>query len=133
MLRYIRQLSDDFPVMMLTARSEDVDEVFGLIWGPTTISGKPFSPIVLSARVRSLIKRRLESAGDRVELFGEVMIDQARREVRVNGKKILLTPKEYVVLFISKTIKTLRCPRKNSERGVGLRLFRRTQNGGQPM
>src|SRR5699024_4367421 len=71
------------PVMMLTARAEDADQVRGLEEGADDYVTKPFSPIVLAARVRALLKREGRSATP-VGQFGPLSINELRREVLVN-------------------------------------------------
>lgn len=82
------------PVMMLTARAEDADQVRGLEEGADDYVTKPFSPIVLAARVRALLKREGRSATP-VGQFGPLSINELRREVLVNETPVDLTPKEY--------------------------------------
>ena len=86
------------PVMMLTARAEDADQVRGLEEGADDYVTKPFSPIVLAARVRTLLKREGRSSAP-VEQLGQLSINELRREVVIAGKPVDLTPKEYELLF----------------------------------
>lgn len=86
------------PVMMLTARAEDADQVRGLEEGADDYVTKPFSPIVLAARVRALLKREGRSATP-VGQFGPLSINELRREVLVNETPVDLTPKEYELLI----------------------------------
>ena len=81
------------PVMMLTARAEDADQVRGLEEGADDYVTKPFSPIVLAARVRALLKREGRSATP-VGQFGPLSINELRREVLVNETPVDLAPKE---------------------------------------
>lgn len=106
-LRHIRKLSSDVPVMMLTARSEEVDEVFGFELGADDYISKPFSPIVLSARVHAIEKKRTQRANCGVYIFGNLMIDEIRREVRVKDQIVELTPKEYELLIYFKNNKSI--------------------------
>lgn len=89
------------PVMMLTARAEDTDELLGLTAGADDYVTKPFSPMVLAARVRALLKR----AGAPVQeaaVFGDLTIDERSRSVTVAGEPVELTPKEYELLVYFK-------------------------------
>ncbi len=101
------------PILMLTARDEEVDKVVGLEVGADDYMTKPFSMRELQARVKALLRRvRLireevaTSSNDRpatVETdetmqFGNLEIDQARREVRIDGQAVALKPKEYELL-----------------------------------
>lgn len=89
------------PVMMLTARTEDTDELHGLEAGADDYVAKPFSPMVLAARVKTLLKRTgtTEEAAD---IFGALTVDERSREVTVNGQSVDLTPKEYELLVYFK-------------------------------
>ena len=79
------------PVMLLTARAEDADQVRGLEGGADDYVTKPFSPIVLAARVRTLLKRD-GRAGAPLEQLGKLSVNELRREVMVENKPIDLTP-----------------------------------------
>lgn len=98
-LRHIREQGGRMPVVMLTARNEEADEVFGFELGADDYVGKPFSPIVLAARVKSLLKRKTETKTASVEHLGPLTIDQVRRQVLLDGKDLELTPKEYELLI----------------------------------
>lgn len=98
-LRHIREQGENMPVVMLTARNEEADEVFGFELGADDYVGKPFSPIVLAARVKSLLKRKNEPRNVSVECLGPLTIDQVRRQVLLDGKDLELTPKEYELLI----------------------------------
>ena len=89
------------PVMILTARSEDTDELHGLEAGADDYVAKPFSPLVLAARVKTLLKRA-GTTDETVDTFGALTVDERRREVTVNGQSIDLTPKEYELLVYFK-------------------------------
>lgn len=100
------------PVMMLTARAEDADQVRGLEGGADDYVTKPFSPIVLAARVRALLKREGRT-GAPVEQFGALSINELRREVAVNGAAIDLTPKEYELLVYFKNNRAIALSRES--------------------
>lgn len=89
------------PVMMLTARTEDTDELHGLEAGADDYVAKPFSPLVLAARVKTLLKRA-GTADETVDTFGALTVDERCREVTVNGQPVDLTPKEYELLVYFK-------------------------------
>ena len=89
------------PVMLLTARAEDADQVRGLEDGADDYVTKPFSPIVLAARVRTLLKREGRTAAP-LEQFGALSINELRREVLVGNAPVDLTPKEYELLVYFK-------------------------------
>lgn len=80
--------------MMLTARTEENDEVFGFDLGADDYITKPFSPIVLSARCAA-IEKRCHQRSEGVYQAGELSVNEIRREVCVAGQTVDLTPKEY--------------------------------------
>lgn len=88
------------PVLILTAKDKEYDKVAGLDGGADDYMTKPFSVLELLARVRSLLRRAQGEVKDekkRME-FGAVSIDTAAREVKVNGREVVLTYKEYELL-----------------------------------
>ena len=97
--RQLRGFSDAY-VLMLTARSEEVDRVAGLTVGADDYLAKPFSPRELVARVRAIL-RRSESgrrAGDEPLTVGSVVVDTLRRDVRADGVEVQLTAREFDLL-----------------------------------
>lgn len=90
----------DFPVLMLSARGEEYDKLFGFELGIDDYVVKPFSPKEIMARLGVIISRnkRRTSAFD-IEEFGGLKIDISAREVFVDGIKAEMTPKEYDLLF----------------------------------
>jgi DNA-binding response OmpR family regulator len=97
--RHIRAKSG-VPIVMLTARDEEPDRVSGLELGADDYVTKPFSPRELLARVRAVL-RRAESWLEEPELaFGDVVVRQRAREVRVAGVPVELTSKEFDLLTI---------------------------------
>ena len=95
-LRKIRQESN-LPVIMLTARGEEQDELFGFELGVDEYISKPFSPKILVARVEAILKR---TYGDTKEVkdYDGIKIDQEGRTVKVDGKPIDLSLREYELL-----------------------------------
>ena len=99
--RRIRQ-SSDVPILMLTARDEDVDKIIGLEVGADDYLTKPFNPGELVARVKSILRRasperrELESA---VLEHGDLKVDAGRREVSVGAQQFQLAPKEFDLLW----------------------------------
>ena len=95
-LRKIRQESN-LPVIMLTARGEEQDELFGFELGVDEYISKPFSPKILVARVEAILKRVY---GDTKQLkdYDGIVIDQEGRSVKVDGKPIDLSLREYELL-----------------------------------
>ena len=97
-LRMLRKESK-VPVIMLTARGEDVDRIIGLELGADDYLPKPFNPRELAARIRAIL-RRLESrapAGGRLEVNG-IALDPGTREVIANGKRVEVTTFEFDIL-----------------------------------
>jgi len=92
----------DVPILMLTARDEDVDKIIGLEVGADDYMTKPFNPRELVARVKSILRR---SGPDRKEResatlqHGDLHIDSGRREVKVGDTEIQLAPKEFDLLW----------------------------------
>jgi len=99
--RRIRRTDRRLPILLLTARSEDVDKVMGLDLGADDYLTKPFSLTELLARVRALLRRAdAESASalpDRLD-FGDVSIDFTRFEGQRGGQPMHLTAKEFALL-----------------------------------
>ena len=95
-LRQIRQTSK-VPVIMLTARGEEQDELFGFELGVDEYISKPFSPKILMARIDALLKRTI---GDKKEVkdYGGIIIDPDGRTVTVDGKPIEMSLREYELL-----------------------------------
>ena len=111
-LRHIRSKNTEVPVMMLTARTEENDEVFGFDLGADDYITKPFSPIVLSARVRA-IEKRCHQRSEGIYQAGELSVNEIRREVCVAGQTVDLTPKEYELLIYFKNNQNIAVSREN--------------------
>jgi DNA-binding response OmpR family regulator len=89
------------PVMMLTARGEEIDRVLGLEIGADDYVTKPFSPKELVARVKAVLRRSEQRrTGDVIELPHGVIVDRNRFEVTVAGRKTDLTTTEFKILSI---------------------------------
>ena len=92
----------DVPVIMLSARGEEYDKLFGFELGIDDYVVKPFSPKELMARIHSVLGRhhapQAQEASDVLE-FGGLTVNIAARTVSVDGKRVELTPKEYDLLF----------------------------------
>ncbi len=89
------------PVIMLSARGEEYDKLFGFEIGVDDYVVKPFSPKELMARIKVVMKRNAapaEQSSEKLKFEG-LEIDMAGREVYVNGQKTSMTPKEYDLLF----------------------------------
>jgi DNA-binding response OmpR family regulator len=97
--RRLRQTSD-VPLIMLTARGEEIDRVSGLTLGADDYVVKPFSPRELVARVKAILRRSAHKApaSDDVLSHGDIRLDKEKRRLRVKDEFIDLTPHEYALL-----------------------------------
>jgi DNA-binding response OmpR family regulator len=92
----------DVPILMLTARDEDVDKIIGLEVGADDYMTKPFNPRELVARVKAILRRSAPERREREEKVmrhGDLVIDAGRREVRVGEAEVQLAPKEFDLLW----------------------------------
>lgn len=97
-LRHIKDTSPNTAVMMLTAKAEDGDQIYGFETGADDYVTKPISPVVLVARVKALLKRNLESKLSGKMELGTVVIDELGRSVQSGGVQVDLSPKEFELL-----------------------------------
>lgn len=95
-LRQIRQESK-VPIIMLTARGEEQDELFGFELGVDEYISKPFSPKILVARVEAILKRMTKDTTE-VKDYAGIEIDKEGRTVKVDGKAVELSLREYELL-----------------------------------
>src|SRR6059058_613815 len=86
------------PIMMLTAKAEEIDRIVGLEFGADDYVTKPFSPREIVLRIRAIL-RRAETANESLTA-GPISIDPARHEVRVDGKQVHLTSLEFKLLRV---------------------------------
>jgi len=86
------------PIIMLTARDEEADRVAGLESGADDYVPKPFSPRELAARVKAVLRRTEPKARADVLTLGPVTVSRASREVRVDGREVELTAREFDLL-----------------------------------
>ncbi len=99
--RRIRQRRD-IPILMLTARDEDVDKIIGLEVGADDYMTKPFNPRELVARVKSILRRSTpaRATSESAEIrHGDLHVDSGRREAHVGETEIQLAPKEFDLLW----------------------------------
>lgn len=94
---YIRNESD-VPILMLTARDAEIDEITGFNSGADEYIAKPFSPKILVTRVKNLLKRTSQNSMQDVELDG-ISIKYRERMVLIDNEKAILTPKEFDLLY----------------------------------
>ncbi len=91
----------DVPIIMLSARGEEYDKLFGFELGIDDYIVKPFSPKELMARIHVVLERRNAAKNEKTDVldFGGLAINIAARTVSVDGTRVELTPKEYELLF----------------------------------
>jgi DNA-binding response OmpR family regulator len=97
-LRRIRERSP-IPVLILTARGEDIDKILGLEIGADDYVPKPFNPRELVARIRAILRRTVQtSAASAPLLAGDLLLDPQSREATLNGTSLSLTSIEFTLL-----------------------------------
>jgi two-component system, OmpR family, phosphate regulon response regulator OmpR len=91
----------DLPILMLTARGDEMDRIVGLELGADDYLPKPFNPRELLARLRAILRRRSPAAGKREEIlrFGRLEIDRGARLVRVSGEERAVTSYQFDLLW----------------------------------
>lgn len=98
----IREQKKNFPIIMLSAKSEDTDKIAGLGFGADDYVTKPFNPLELVARVKSQIRRYVSSSGfvQKAEqiVTGGLILDTEAKTVSVDGEPVRLTAREYMIL-----------------------------------
>ncbi|MFD5570083.1 response regulator transcription factor [Streptomyces cadmiisoli] len=94
----LRAAGNEVPILMLTAKDGEYDEAEGLDTGADDYLTKPFSYVVLVARVRALLRRRGQSGGSPVLVLGHLRVDTAARRVSLGDEEVTLTAKEFAVL-----------------------------------
>lgn len=114
----IREFSD-VPIIMLTAKGDDMDKILGLEYGADDYITKPFNPIEVLARVRSQLRRYNKLGGSKdsnkkeVLSCGGVTLDDRTKQVTMDGEEVSLTPTEYEILkFLMSHPKQVFSPRK---------------------
>ncbi|NEA63802.1 response regulator transcription factor [Streptomyces sp. SID12488] len=94
----LRAAGHDVPILMLTAKDGEYDEAEGLDTGADDYLTKPFSYVVLVARVKALLRRRGSAGASPVHVVGELTVDTAAHRVHVGESEVTLTAKEFAVL-----------------------------------
>jgi DNA-binding response OmpR family regulator len=94
----LRAAGNDVPILMLTAKDGEYDEAEGLDTGADDYLTKPFSYVVLVARIKALLRRRNTGGGAPVITVGELRLDTGARRVEKDGAEVPLTAKEFAVL-----------------------------------
>lgn len=97
--RQLRKTSD-LPVIMLTARGEEIDRVSGLTLGADDYVVKPFSPRELIARIKAILRRtsQMPAPESKILSHGDVRLDLDKRRLKVRGRLVALTPHEFALL-----------------------------------
>ena len=104
-VRQLRMERNPVPVLMLTARSAEIDRVLGLELGADDYLTKPFSIPELQARIKAMLRRAellqrpVRQDAERIAVGGSLVIDTASREVRIDGAPVSLTSKEFDLLL----------------------------------
>ncbi|HEY66696.1 MAG TPA: response regulator transcription factor [Thermoflexia bacterium] len=94
------KVAPDLPIIMLTARDDDVDKIVGLELGADDYMTKPFNPRELVARVKAILRRTRRAARPQAPVHvGDLTIDPARHEVTIAGQPVELRPKEFDLLL----------------------------------
>jgi two-component system response regulator RegX3 len=99
----VLRAESDIPIVMLTARDDEVDRVLGLELGADDYVTKPFSTAELVSRIRAILRRReldRAPASPTVQRVGGIAIDLARHAVAVDGREVELTPSEFRLLLL---------------------------------
>ena len=101
LLRQIRQLREDVPIVVLSSRGDEVAKVEALDFGADDYVTKPFGMDELLARIRAALRHQLQVQGERpVFKLGDLSVDLVRRVVKFGGEELKLSPKEYELLRI---------------------------------
>lgn len=139
-LKSLRASGDDIPVIMLTARADDVDRIVGLELGADDYLGKPFNPRELLARVQAVLRRRTipSAAPEQREpySFGRFRLDFQSRTLQQDDKPITLSGSEFALLkiFVNNPMRTLTRERllellhgpeyDGTDRGIDVQVWR---------
>ncbi|MFB0971426.1 MAG: response regulator transcription factor [Neofamilia sp.] len=103
----------DIPIILLTAKSSEVDKIVGLDEGADDYITKPFSVLELVSRIKALLRRTTRQSEDQVYKFKGISVDITKREVRLGDEKINLTFKEFELLLYHLKNKEIVLTREN--------------------
>ena len=117
--------SSDVPVIMLTARGDDIDRIIGLEFGADDYLPKPFNPRELVARIKAILRRAQRNGTDSTRLeLGTILLDQRTHRVTVGGEELRLTGTEFEILrCLLETPGKVVSKEQLSERALGRRLL----------
>ena len=123
-LKSLRQFSN-IPVIMLTARGDDIDRIIGLEFGADDYLAKPFNPRELLARIKAILRRApVSNAPDKRLTVGAIQLDPQRRQVTVGDRSLELTGTEFEILRCLLTSPGVVVSKDElSERALGRRLM----------
>src|SRR5262249_54128014 len=96
--RELRRSGVQTPILILTAKSQEIEKVMGLDLGADDYVTKPFSPMERRARIRALLRRGVAEESDERYCFGDVEVNFARGEVRRHSEAVEMTPLEFKLL-----------------------------------
>lgn len=128
--RRLRAESNQVPILMLTARDDDVDKIVGLELGADDYLTKPFNPRELAARVKAILRRmdRHDLGEGEIIHVGDLLLDSARREVELAGEQIPLRQQEFDLLLVLARHKGLALSRERLlERAWGYDFYGQTR------
>lgn len=95
----VREFSD-VPIIMLTAKSEEMDKILGLDYGADDYITKPFNILEVKARIKAILRRNNKNKPVKVITYDGLELNQENHRVKVDGKEINLTTKEYDILLL---------------------------------
>ncbi|MFW2490026.1 response regulator transcription factor [Clostridium chromiireducens] len=98
MLEKLREVST-VPVILLTAKGEEEDKLQGYDYGADDYMTKPFSPKIVIAKVKALLKRTRDDLDSSSQDFNGLTVNKLSHEVKIDGKEVILSPKEYELLI----------------------------------
>lgn len=103
--RRLRAQGNQVPILMLTARKDEVDRVLGLEFGADDYLTKPFSPREMMARIKAILRRTAPAPGSPVQprerlAYGELAMDLKSRQASVGGRPLALSPTEFSLLEV---------------------------------
>jgi DNA-binding response OmpR family regulator len=100
--RHLRQQGNQIPILMLSARDEDIDKILGLELGADDYLTKPFNPRELVARIKAILRRseRIFPKADAILHAGDLVLDSASREVTIQGAQVDLRAQEFDLLAV---------------------------------
>ncbi|MEG3071656.1 MAG: response regulator transcription factor [Candidatus Syntrophopropionicum ammoniitolerans] len=99
----LRAIRGEVPVIILSARSDEIDKIVGFRMGVDDYQTKPFSPTELALRVKAVLRRVREQQKvnhENLLQYGDIVLDYDKRGVEIKGRRVELTPKEFELLWL---------------------------------